>query len=92
MLQQTMGRILRDRRHRNVTLIEVVEIDRRAFVTWRIGMRLPDEARRRASAAIGLREFYPPNSDYRGRDPGVRDHVRAFLTSFRSLPRALEID
>jgi len=86
-LTKVIGKIVRDPRHRGLQIIHNGPIEKRAFPTWRVGLHLPKDASRLPSSTIGLTDLLPRDSDYRGRDPEVRDQVRRFLASCDNLPR-----
>ena len=85
-LLRLMTRIVADPRHHGVTVIEHGRIERRAFTTWRAFRCLEAVPPQEAAAFSALADLVPVNSDLRGRDPGVRQHVRTFLAGLRALP------
>ena len=87
-LLTTMKRVIKDRRHESLKLLEHGAIAQRAFTGWHMGCEIPAGMSYIARAVFPLPDLLPPDSPYRGRDPAVRHRVRRFLSSLRALPRA----
>lgn len=94
MLRASFGKIAKDRRHRNVAIIEHLPVSERAFPDWRMGYaepaELPEELREHI---FRIYDLIPRNSPERGGDPRVRDQLRDFLAGFKHFrppePRAV---
>lgn len=86
VLSRLMTRIASDPRHVGLLIIEHGRIERRAFTTWRACRCLDAVPSQEAAAFSALADLVPVNSDLRGRDPGVRQHVRSFLAGLEALP------
>ena len=87
-LMKTMETIVKDPRHTALHLSEHGAIEKRAFHGWRLGFAMPQDVPHRPVASFPLHDLLPPDSRHRGRDPAVRHHVRAFLSTLQQLPRA----
>ncbi len=87
-LLNVMQSITKDTRHMQLELLEHGPVERRAFQTWRMGYAIPDGLQRSPLAAFSIRDLLSPDSQYRGQDANVRNHVRLFLASLQQLPSA----
>ncbi|MEX3014827.1 BLUF domain-containing protein [Gymnodinialimonas hymeniacidonis] len=85
-LLSVMQAITKDARHTQLELLEHGPVERRAFQSWRMGYAMPEGLERPPLAAFSIRDLLSPDSQYRGRDASVRDHVRLFLSSLQKLP------
>ncbi len=87
-LLKVIRAITKDPRHAELRLITHGAFEKRAFSGWRMGFAIPANMPRPPIASFALHDLLSPDSQYRGRDPDVRNHVRMFLSSLQQLPRA----
>ncbi len=87
-LLQVMESITKDERHMDLRLAEHGPIEARSFQGWRMGYELPQDQPQPTPTTVALQDLLRPDSQARGRDPEVRNHLRKFLATLRQLPRA----
>ncbi|GAB5445569.1 BLUF domain-containing protein [Gymnodinialimonas sp.] len=88
VLSGLMTRIAADPRHVNLGMIGHGPTSGRAFKTWRVYCASDNPMAVGDPQISALERLIPTNSDLRGNDPEVRQHVREFLASLRDLPSA----
>lgn len=87
-LLQVMQAITKDERHMDLRLAEHGPIEARSFQGWRMGYEVPLDQPKPSATTLALQDLLRPDSQDRGRDPKVRNHLRSFLATLRQLPRA----
>lgn len=85
VLSHLMSRLLADPRHRGLSMVEHGPVEQRAFTTWRLCCPSQDAPVQSSVPSSPLAELIPVNSDLRGNDPRVRQHVRKFLAGIGEL-------
>ncbi|MBY4892632.1 BLUF domain-containing protein [Rhodobacteraceae bacterium N5(2021)] len=88
VLTALMTRIAADPRHQNLAMVAHGPTQQRAFTTWRVYCASKDPLATLDPQISALERLIPTNSELRGNDPNVRQHVRAFLAGLRNLPAA----
>lgn len=85
-LSSLMMRIAADPRHHGLSVVSHGPVAQRAFSNWRVYCASENPVARADPQISALEGLIPTNSDLRGRDPAVRQQVRAFLAGLRDLP------
>ncbi|MGH1368715.1 MAG: BLUF domain-containing protein [Maritimibacter sp.] len=83
---RAFNRIKRDKRHKNIQVVEFGPAKRRAFEGWSLGCDHPDALPGHMQrSAFSIFDLIAPDAPMRGARPKVREDVRAYLAGFRWL-------